>query len=304
MAPRRGAVYAPQSVRSNRIATAELRNAEPTVDGSLALIPGAAGSGLRGVVREYWGYAERTGTPLRRHELPSAGIVFIINLGEPLRVAQPGAAWRTVPAGGGFVAGLHETYTVTETSGSQEGIELRLSPLGAYRLLGQPMDGLVNRSVALDDLFGAWGAEIGERLLTTPRWDDRFAALDRALAARLHDVRSPDPEVAWVWRQMVASGGRAAIATLREELGWSPKRLIARFREQVGLPPKQAARLLRFEVAAALLGPAAPAWSEVAQRCGYADQAHMIHEFRRFAGDTPEGLRRRRLAGGGGFAAD
>lgn len=271
---------------------------------NLALIPSAATPRLRGIVHEYWGYAERTGGPLRRRELPSAGIVFIVNLGEPLIVAQPGAEPHAIPGGGGFVAGLHETYTLTETSGSQEGIELRLSPLAAYRLLGQPMDALANRSVALDDLFGAWAGELGERLLAAPGWEERFAALDRALAARLHGVRSPDPEVAWVWRQLVASGGRAAIAALRDELGWSPKRLIARFREQVGVPPKQAARLLRFKAAVSTLGATSPAWSDVAQRCGYADQAHLIHEFRRFAGDTPEGLMRRRLAGGGGFAAD
>ncbi len=282
---------------------------------SEALIPGSAGAGLalvprpaspalRRIVREYWGYAERTEGPLRRRELPSAGIVFIINLGEPLRIAQPGVEPRVVSGGGGFVAGLHEMYTLTETAGSQEGIELRLSPLGAYRLLGQPMDDLVNRSVSLDELFGSWAADLGERLLNAPSWEDRFAALDHALAPRVRDGRAPSPEVVWVWRQLIASGGRAAIAPLREELGWSPKRLIARFREQVGVPPKQAARLIRFQDAVALLGRNAPRWSEVAQACGYADQAHLIHEFRRFAGDTPEGLVRRRLAGGGGFAAD
>jgi hypothetical protein len=30
----------------------------------------------------------------------------------------------------------------------------------------------------------------------------------------------------------------------------------------------------------------------------------LINEFQRFAGDTPQGLARRRLATGGGFAAD
>jgi hypothetical protein len=189
------------------------------IPGGLALMPGAASPRLRGIVREYWGYAERTEGPLRRRELPSAGIVFIINLGEPLRIAQPGVEPRVVPGGGGFVAGLHESYSLTETAGSQEGIELLLSPLGAYRLLGQPMDALVNRSVTLDDLFGPWAAELGERLLTTPRWDDRFAALDAALTARVAAVRAPSPEVVWAWRQLVASDGRVPIATLREELG-------------------------------------------------------------------------------------
>src|ERR671916_3302721 len=109
-------------------------------DGGLALVRHAASPRLRGVAHDYWGYAEQTGSPLRRRELPSADIIFIVNLGEPLLVAQPRSAAHVIPTGGAFLAGLHETYTLTETAGSQTGVELRLSPLGAYQLLGQPMD--------------------------------------------------------------------------------------------------------------------------------------------------------------------
>ncbi len=276
---------------------------ERTADGGLALVRHAAGPRLRGVALEYWGYAEQTAGPLRRRELPSANIIFIVNLGAPLLVAQPRSAPQFIPTGGGFVAGLHETYALTETAGSQAGVELRLSPLGAYRLLGQAMDALANRSVPLDQIGGPWAVEVAERLQAALSWDDRFAALDAALAAHLTDARDPSPEVAWAWRQLTASNGRVPIATLAEELSWSPKRLIARFREQVGLAPKQVARLLRFQWATNLLAATeTPDWGALARHCGYFDQSHLIHEFQRFAGDTPDGLARRRLPTGGGFA--
>jgi AraC-like DNA-binding protein len=272
-------------------------------DGGLALVRHAASPRLRGVAQDYWGYAEQTAGPLRRRELPSADIIVIVNLGAPLLVAQPRSAPRVIPTGGGFVAGLHETYALTETAGSQTGVELRLSPLGAYRLLGQSMDALANRSVPLDQICGGWAVELAERLQAAPTWDDRFAALDTALAARLTHARDPSPEIAWAWRQLANSGGRVVIATLAEELGWSPKRLIARFREQVGLPPKQVARLLRFQRATNLfLAIETPNWGALARQSGYYDQSHLIHEFQHFAGDTPHGLQRRRLATGGGFA--
>jgi AraC-like DNA-binding protein len=272
-------------------------------DGGLALVRHVASPRLRGVAHDYWGYAEQTAGPLRRRELPSADIIFIVNLGAPLLVAQPWSAPCVIPTGGGFVAGLHETYALTDTAGSQVGVELRLSPLGAYRLLGQSMDALTNRSVPLDQICGAWAVALAERLHAAATWDDRFAALDAALTARLTHTRVPSPEVAWAWRQLAMSGGRVPIATLAEELGWSPKRLIARFREQVGLPPKQVARLLRFQrVTNLVLATETPDWGVLARQCGYYDQSHLIHEFQRFAGDTPHGLARRRLATGGGFA--
>jgi YesN/AraC family two-component response regulator len=36
--------------------------------------------------------------------------------------------------------------------------------------------------------------------------------------------------------------------------------------------------------------PGAPGWAEIAREAGYADQAHLIREFRAFAGTTPTAL--------------
>ena len=166
------------------------------------------------------------------------------------------------------------------------------------------MDALANRSVPLGQVCGPWAVELADQLQVALTWDDRFAVLDAALAARLANANDPSPEVAWAWRQLARSGGGVPISTLGDELGWSPKRLIARFREQIGLPPKQVARLLRFQQATTLISAAeSPDWGGLAHMCGYYDQSHLIHEFQRFAGDTPEGLTRRRLVTGGGFAA-
>ena len=275
-------------------------------DGGLALVRHAASPRLRGVAHDYWGYAEQTavrcgGGSCRRPTSSSSSIsahrCWSRNRGRRLSV---------IPTGGGFVAGLHETYALTETAGSQAGVELRLSPLGAYRLLGQSMDALANRSVPLDQICGAWAGELAERLQAAPTWDDRFAALDAALAARLADARDPSPEIAWAWRQLAISGGRVPIATLgrgarlESETAHRPFSGAGRSAAEAGCP----APALSTRDEPLLAATETPDWGALARQCGYYDQSHLIHEFQRFAGDTPDGLMRRRLATGGGFAAD
>jgi AraC-like DNA-binding protein len=48
------------------------------------------------------------------------------------------------------------------------------------------------------------------------------------------------------------------------------------------------AQLLRFERATELLAQdRPPSWAELAFRCGYFDQSHLIHDFRAIVGVTP-----------------
>lgn len=258
----------------------------------------------RGIVHDVTGYIEQADGAVRRHELPSAQIIFVINLGDPLLVQQPGSGERLIGSGAGFVAGLHDTYSVTETSGFQAGIELRLSPLGAYRLFGQPMDELANRTVTLDELGPLWRSVSDEQFQTLPTWEARFALLEDALHTRLEQGRTPSPELLWAWRQLQTSGGKVSIADMGRELGWSAKRLITRFREEIGVTPKQAARLIRFERAVEAPTFRTDAdWCEFAQEHGYYDQSHLINEFQRFGGDTPQRLARRWMHESAGFSA-
>ena len=113
------------------------------------------------------------------------------------------------------------------------------------------------------------------------------------------------PEVAWAWRRLLDSGGAIPIGRLAAEVGWSHKHLITRFRQQVGLRPKTAARLVRFDRVWRRLDQSGgrPEWADLAREAGYADQAHLIREFRQFTGTTPTDFQARtRPAAGDGEA--
>ena len=188
------------------------------------------------------------------------------------------------------LVGAHTTF-MGRTEGSAcppAFVELRLAPLGAYRLLGPPTDALSGQVMDLTDVLGAGSRRLADQLRDTPSWRQRFGLLDAYLLRRAQHGPEPAPEVAWAWRRLTATGGRMPIGRLAGEVGWSHKHLITRFKQQIGLPPKTAARLVRFDLVRRRLAAHPPArWDALAADSGYADQAHLIREFHEFAGATP-----------------
>lgn len=85
----------------------------------------------------------------------------------------------------------------------------------------------------------------------------------------------------------------ASVRRAAADLGISPRHLARLFLAEVGVPPKLCARLMRFQRVVRLLGrrPRAPS-GELVGAGGYYDQAHLIREFRAFAGLSPDAYRR------------
>lgn len=255
---------------------------------------------LESVVHGYTGYSHRSARTLRRREPAQDRVTVILNFGAPMRVGGPTRAMSDV---GSFVAPLSDTYAVTEEGNASAGMQVDLFPLGAYMLFGLPMEELSEVVVPLEDAIGAEAPLLVERLFLAPDWPTRFAMLDSFVAARIEDVR-PSPDIVWAWRRLSETAGRLPIKALAAELGCSRRHLARRFREQIGPSPKAAARLLRFQNAARQLAlDDGRRFAEIAQDCGYYDQAHLNRDFRELAGTTPRALLASHLPGPFGVAA-
>jgi AraC-like DNA-binding protein len=243
---------------------------------------------LRPYVRRFYGFQEATGVRTQRREGPGAEVVVLLSFEGEWRIGAATDPARPSDRRTSFAAGLHDASVLTEHDGLAHGMQVSLTPPGAYSLFGVPMSELAGRTVPLDALFGKDADRLAERLVSTPGWPARLALLDAAISARLAEARPPSPAVAWAWQRLSQTHGRVRVGALVEELGWSRKRLVARFREEIGISPKSLARILRFERAAALLAqPDPPGFADLAYECGFYDQSHLTNEFRRITGVTP-----------------
>jgi AraC-like DNA-binding protein len=277
-------------------------------DGETAweLARGAADPLLAGSVRGYCGYVEHTSAPVRRREVPHGGVVLILSFGDPIDIVTVRGSSPRPQRLRSFVAGLHDAPVVTQYEGRQHGVQVDLTPLGAYRLLGVPLCELANQSVELDDIRGREIERLIDRLASDRGgWDARFAIVDRVLGEWLADGPDPDRWVAWAWHQLERSHGSVVVADLADEIGWSRRHFAGRFREQIGLAPKPTGRVLRFRRAVDLLERASgeTTIARVAAGAGYADHSHLVREFRALAGCAPSELIAARMPDGGGVAA-
>jgi AraC-like DNA-binding protein len=255
---------------------------------------------LAPVIEVYHGYSE-SGTGLqRRLEVPFPRAALILGFGEVIAVSSSGYCEDLEPGYGGFLAGLTSVPALVESSGAQAGVQVDLTPLGAFHLFGVSMGDITNRVVRLRDLMGVAGDELIQRLRDAPNWETRFELLDRLFLRSLATNRPPSEAIAWAWNQIRLHGGEVAIGELADEIGWSHKHLIARFRAEVGVAPRMAGRIIRFDRAVKRVAAGPPReMSAIALECGYYDQAHMVREFRSFARCTPREFRARQMPEGG-----
>jgi AraC-like DNA-binding protein len=171
---------------------------------------------------------------------------------------------------------------------------VRCRPEAAGLVLGVAPEKLRDRNQLVDQLAPELARRLRAGLAKAMDFDQAILAMDRVFAEHLPQVDAPDPIARAGVDRLVESRGEEAIAALAGALGIAQRTLLRRFRGATGLTPKQFARICRFRHAAMkLVKTGRPDWAQVASGTGFADQAHMINEFKDLTGLTPEGLSER-----------
>jgi AraC-like DNA-binding protein len=204
--------------------------------------------------------------PARVHRILPDGCMDLVLVGGRLLVAGPDTSAR-----------------VHRDTQRQPATGVRLHAGRGPVLLGVPADELRDRTVPLEDV-----------------WGDRRA---RLLAEQV--AERPAPRLAsWAWaaRTVDPFGERVhdlldrglPVADVADALGYSPRQLHRRLLPVFGYGPQHLSRVLRL-VRAVADADTGTRWSDVAQRAGFVDQAHLVREVRALAGVTPTELRRERV---------
>jgi len=241
---------------------------------------------LADVIQLYWIYQGTTPAHAFERVLPMGREEILINLsdGELRCYEEDGQLHHRTS--GPIVTGMHRSSYIIDTRQQSAIMGVHFKPGGIWRLLGIPAHELSDARVEMQALFGADACELMDRLMHTSSLHERLRTVDAALCARR--CKNIHPAVIWAAAQISRYPSTSRVTELAEEAGLSMRRFGELFTMQIGVGPKSFLRLQRFHATLHRIHMAGtPDWCDVAGNMGYADQAHMIREFREFSGLTP-----------------
>lgn len=153
------------------------------------------------------------------------------------------------------------------------------------------MSDLTDRVAEADLVFGGDIHHLRDQLLIAKSVKKMFQHVEAFLLRRAGDALNDSIAtrcVSYAVWSMIHTPTTQCLHQLSEQIGYSQKHFIDLFRKQIGLSPKQYLKIMRFQnVIRAIEECEFLQWNEIALESGYYDQAHFIHDFKRFAGFTP-----------------
>jgi AraC-like DNA-binding protein len=190
-----------------------------------------------------------------------------------------------------FLAGIqNKPTTIGSTTADTGTIGVELTPKGLYHFFNLSMHEITNRLVSFEDLFGAWGARLQNRLGSIENRREKISFLQNALIDLLQKNTKDYSLLDHTIDRITGSHGLITMQELAAQIGYTKRYLDMLFKEHIGVSPKSLASIMRFQKFYQL-------WAQEKSPTFifrndlysyYYDQSHFIKEFKRFSGFAPQ----------------
>ena len=212
---------------------------------------------------------------------PDGCTEIVLNLADPFQRIHADGRIERQP--GMFLVGQMDEFTRVQSTGPVRAFGVRFRPAGARPFLWFPQQEAAGQILALESVDGRLKKQFEEAAFVAGNDRESIARMQALLLRRLRP--RPEPRVEAALHSMFAFQGKPSLAAVIAASGWSERQFRRRFQEVVGIGPKVFSRIIRFQ--RALRAIEQSGLLPAALECGYYDQAHFIHDFQSFAGETP-----------------
>jgi AraC-like DNA-binding protein len=242
---------------------------------------------LTGVITAYWHVVGDGANFPPSAVLPDGHVELVFNAGDPVGLAGPSfTALQPARA----VVGLLSKAFRLDYRGKVNTLGIRFHPARGAGFLGKTATELVERLLPLSQVCPCLDRAFARLLRLHRNFEsvDFRDALDQVLLDQLGRALPPDTEVIAAVDALVRADTMPLVRQLAADLGISARQLQRRFRTIVGMTPKRFMRIVRFARVWQLASMSPRnAWAGLAAKHGFADQAHLVREFRAFGAEPP-----------------
>lgn len=173
-----------------------------------------------------------------------------------------------------------------EIDGESDYFGVHFRPGRAPRLADVHLSELINGHIDLSEIRGISADSLADRLLSLPDFASQQLIMEELLRGMLPLVHSA--RCLQATALLDAHGGQLRVGELASALGLNIRSLERLFLRNLGMTPKQFARLVRLRHLLSILYGGIPgSLADLASICGYADQSHMIKDFKELTGRLP-----------------
>lgn len=239
---------------------------------------------LRPNIAAFWAQEKPAASFSEDILLPDSYLELIITIG-PSSVweLETGEHFEVPPAN---LMGLQRQPLRVRARDDFRAIGIHLNAWGVRPLIGKQVN-LEVPYLPLDDSWQQFAREI-ERIANHQGYAGAVDALQRFVLDKYRRSTIDVSPVRTAGSLLQASHGQLGIYDLADRCYISPSQLQRHFKEYMGVSPKTYARILRYEaIRKRLLADPTYPTLDLVDEFGYADQAHLIREFKAFTSQTP-----------------
>ncbi|WPP50154.1 helix-turn-helix domain-containing protein [Catalinimonas niigatensis] len=218
---------------------------------------------------------------------PNNKTEMFFNLSDSV-VGRPGHGTSSYQLKESVISGTRSSFFIFKTASSFSMAGLRFTLFGFNHLFRMPAYHFTDHHFNTKDVWGYEMEWVREQLLESENRNERFKVLNDWITTKISSASLQDMVK---WKQIenkICQFNLRITPLLTKVVGYSHKHCIHLLKEKAGLAPKSIQKICRFEWVLQMIAKQEVIhWQDIVYRAGYADQSHLIREFKYFTGFTP-----------------
>ncbi len=248
----------------------------------------APGPLLGHLVKCFWLYKTDNSLdlPLADRYIPDGQFEIILDLGDNFAQQNNDGSWVKAPSL--FLAGGYTEHFFVKSGQSIYRLGAVIKRGMVQHVIREDLMHLKGRNTDLEDIWGDSIKSFGDHLRSLHSPMRIFKALETFLYNTIK-FDTNDSTFEWVINEMVRYNGNSSVRSLAQKAHMSERQFRRKFREKIGLSPKQYMKIIRVASATQnIIKCKHQKLSDIAYEVGFADQSHLIREFKSIAGINPK----------------